>query len=145
MAYPTQIGRHDLLEIHGDMGARAGTIVLGTIIPIRQQVCYSFVGCALSHLLKMYMVQNSPLDPPVTDRAPGDTTPTSYDEKHLVTYLRLLQAEDEGADWREVARIVLHIDPESDPHRARTAYESHLARAKWMTEQGRFLRKGGAN
>lgn len=93
----------------------------------------------------MHMIRNSPLDPPVADYAPTDTTPTSYDEQHLVTYLRLLQAEGEGADWREVARIVLHIDPESQPNRARISYESHLARAKWMSERGRFLRKGGAN
>ena len=34
----------------------------------------------------------------------------------------------------EVARIVLHIDPEREPDRARPAFESHLARAKWMTK-----------
>jgi hypothetical protein len=68
---------------------------------------------------------------------------TTYDEQHVVTYLRLLQAEGEGADWREVARIVLHIDPEREPDRARTAYQSHLARAKWVTEQGRLLRGAG--
>jgi hypothetical protein len=40
----------------------------------------------------------------------------------------------------------LHIDPESALDRARNAYQSHLARAKWMTERGRFLRGvGGAN
>ncbi|MFB9266890.1 hypothetical protein ACFFWD_27635, partial [Bradyrhizobium erythrophlei] len=44
-----------------------------------------------------------------------------------------------SADWREVARVVLHIDPESAPDRARNAYHSHLARAKWMTERGRLL------
>jgi hypothetical protein len=42
---------------------------------------------------------------------------TIYDEKHLVTYLRLLDAEAEGADWRDVARIVLHHDPENEPDR----------------------------
>jgi hypothetical protein len=35
-----------------------------------------------------------------------------------VTYLRLLDADAEGADWREVARIVLHIDPDREPERA---------------------------
>lgn len=62
-----------------------------------------------------------------------------------MTYIRLLQAEGEGADWREVARIVLHIDPECEPDRARNAYQSHLARAKWMTEHGRLLRGTGLN
>jgi hypothetical protein len=62
----------------------------------------------------------------------------------VVTYFRLLQAEGEGADWREVARIVLHIDPDREPDRAGNAYRSHLSRAKWMTEQGRLLRGAGS-
>jgi hypothetical protein len=70
---------------------------------------------------------------------------TGYDEEHLITYLRLLDADAEGADWREVANVVLHIDPDRDPERARRAWESHLARAKWMTESGnRHLLLGGA-
>ncbi|QDF37458.1 DUF2285 domain-containing protein [Bradyrhizobium symbiodeficiens] len=85
-----------------------------------------------------------PLDPDVLDVAPNGPALTAYDERHVVTYIRLLQAEGEGADWREVARIVLHIDPEREPDRARTAYESHLARAKWVTEQGRLLRGAGS-
>jgi hypothetical protein len=35
-----------------------------------------------------------------------------------------------------VARIVLHIDPSDEPERARSAWESHLTRAKWMIEHG---------
>jgi len=61
---------------------------------------------------------------------------TDYDQQHVVTYLRLLDADAEKADWQEVARIVLHIDPERNPQRARTAFDSHLARAKWMTSHG---------
>lgn len=76
------------------------------------------------------------LDPPVSDTVPVEAVLTGYDEQHLVTYLRLLDADAEGADWREVANIVLHIDPEREPERARQAWESHLARAKWMTESG---------
>ncbi|WP_454651282.1 DUF2285 domain-containing protein [Bradyrhizobium liaoningense] len=85
-----------------------------------------------------------PLDPDVADAAPADQTLTAYDERHVVTYMRLLQAESEGADWMEVARVVLHIDPAQEPDRARNAYQSHLARAKWMTEQGRLLRGTGS-
>ncbi|MHB0790583.1 DUF2285 domain-containing protein [Bradyrhizobium sp. 5.13L] len=85
-----------------------------------------------------------PLNPDVADVAPNEATLTAYDEQHVVTYIRLLQAEGQGADWREVARIVLHIDPEREPDRARTAYQSHLARAKWLTEQGRLLRGAGS-
>jgi hypothetical protein len=85
-----------------------------------------------------------PLDPDVADVAPNELTLTAYDEQHVVTYIRLLQAEGQGADWQEVARIVLHIDSEREPERARTAYQSHLARAKWVTEQGRLLRGTGS-
>ncbi|WP_342738866.1 DUF2285 domain-containing protein [Bradyrhizobium sp. B117] len=84
------------------------------------------------------------LDPDVADVAPNEPALTAYDEEHVVTYMRLMQAEGEGADWREVVRVVLHIDPEREPDRARTAYQSHLARAKWVTEQGRLLRGSGS-
>ena len=91
-------------------------------------------------------MKSPPLDPPVSDGAPSDAILTMYDQQHLVTYLRLLDAEAEGADWREVARIVLHIDPEQEPDRAKRAWESHLARARWMTEAGyRHLLRGGAS
>ncbi|WP_246775202.1 DUF2285 domain-containing protein [Bradyrhizobium diazoefficiens] len=85
-----------------------------------------------------------PLNPDVADVAPNEPALTAYDEQHVVTYIRLLQAEGERADWREVARVVLHMDPEREPDRARSAYQSHLARAKWMTEQGRLLRGTGS-
>ncbi|WP_315773463.1 MULTISPECIES: DNA -binding domain-containing protein [unclassified Bradyrhizobium] len=77
-----------------------------------------------------------PLDPAVADLAPTDSVLTSYDEEHVVTYLRLLDATSEGADWEEVARLVLHIDPVNEPQRARRAFDSHLARARWMSEKG---------
>ena len=90
-------------------------------------------------------MQSPPLDPPVSDTAPSGGMLTGYDEQHLVTYLRLLDAEAEGADWQEVARIVLHIDPTQEPERAHRAWTSHLARARWMTESGyRHLLRGGA-
>jgi len=86
-----------------------------------------------------------PLDPSVSDVAPSDHILTGYDEQHLVTYLRLLDAEADGADWQEVAKIVLHIDPAREPERAKRAWESHLSRAKWMSENGyRHLLRGGA-
>jgi Uncharacterized conserved protein (DUF2285) len=89
-------------------------------------------------------MRNPPLDPPVDDQAPEADVLTGYDQEHLVTYLRLLDADAEGADWTEVARIVLHIDPSQEPDRARRAWESHLKRAKWMTEHGyRHLLMGG--
>jgi hypothetical protein len=76
------------------------------------------------------------LDPPVADTAPVEPILTSYDKEHHITYLRLLDADKEGADWKEVAKIVLHIDPELEPERAKRAWESHLARARWMSSSG---------
>ncbi|MGW1419873.1 DUF2285 domain-containing protein [Bradyrhizobium manausense] len=89
-------------------------------------------------------MQKPSLDPDVADSAPNEPLLTAYDEQHVVTYMRLLQAEGEGADWREVARVVLHMDPERELDRALRAYQSHLARAKWVTEQGRLLRGAGS-
>jgi hypothetical protein len=77
-----------------------------------------------------------PLDGSVADLAPAEPVLTAYDEMHLVTYLRLLDAEADNADWRDVARLILRIDPVLDPERARNAFDSHLARAKWMTNRG---------
>ena len=80
----------------------------------------------------------------VADLAPDGTTLTAYDRQHLVTYLRLLDADAEDADWREVSRVVLRLDPDREPHRARRAFDSHLARAKWMSVQGyHHLLQGG--
>ncbi|WP_445219675.1 DNA -binding domain-containing protein [Bradyrhizobium sp. Pa8] len=92
-------------------------------------------------------MKEPPLDPDVADAAPNELVPTSYDEQHLVTYWRLLDAEVDGADWKEVARIVLHLDPDREPARARKAFDSHLARAKWMTDHGysHLLRTGAPN
>ena len=51
-----------------------------------------------------------PLVPDVADLAPSEPALTPYDREHAVTYMRLLDADAEGVDWREVAQIVLHID-----------------------------------
>ncbi len=79
-------------------------------------------------------MKKPPLDPDVADVAPTNSALTTYDEEHIITYLRLLDADAEGADWREVARLVLHI------------LDSHMTGAKWMTEKGyRHLLRGGAS
>lgn len=76
------------------------------------------------------------LDPDVADDVPWSDDITLYDKQHFVTYLRLLDAEADGADWREVARIVLHRNPTDEPERTRCCWEEHLKRARWMTEHG---------
>jgi hypothetical protein len=72
----------------------------------------------------------------------GRIVSDGYDMAHLVTYLQLLDAD--GAEWQEVAAILLELDVAKDPKRAKRSWASHLARAKWMTESGyRYLLRGG--
>lgn len=83
-------------------------------------------------------------DAPIVDAAPNVDGITEYDRMHFVTYLRLLDADAEGADPREVAHIVLGIDPSAEPERALRVHASHLERARWMTRHGyRHLVLGG--
>jgi len=70
------------------------------------------------------------------DQPPTDARLTDYDRAHLTTYLRLLDAESEGAPWEEVAQIIFGIDPKIDRSRAALVYQNHLARAHWMTANG---------
>jgi hypothetical protein len=83
----------------------------------------------------------------IPDRPPDAPTVTDYDLAQKVTYLRLLDAAAEHADWREVARIVLGLDPDRDPDRAKRIHDSHLSRALWMTEAGYrdMLQRGPTN
>ncbi len=48
--------------------------------------------------------------------APTDQTLPPYDREHAVTYMRLLDADAEGADWHEVAECRASI-----PHTSRSA------------------------
>jgi hypothetical protein len=85
-------------------------------------------------------MQKPPLNPPCADLAPSSKRLTAYDKGHLITYLRLLDADAAGLDWAETSHVILRIDPNRDPNRARRAYDSHLKRFRWMTEFGyRYL------
>lgn len=70
------------------------------------------------------------------DEPPTGSSITPYDREHLALYIRLLDAADEGAEWTEVVRILFGLDPTRDADRARRVHDSHLARARWMTEHG---------
>ena len=70
------------------------------------------------------------------DQPPHISSLTDYDRQHLALYIRLLDAAEEGAEWREVVRILFGLDPDRDRERARRVHDSHLARARWMTEHG---------
>jgi hypothetical protein len=73
---------------------------------------------------------------PLRDTAPTDASLTDYDWEQRITYLRLLDAAADNADWREVCRLVLNLDPEAEPDRARRCHDSHLARARWISATG---------
>lgn len=70
------------------------------------------------------------------DEPPRSLSMTDYDRTHLKLYMRLLDAEADGADWEEAAKILFGIDPNHEPERARRMHDSHLSRARWMTEHG---------
>lgn len=61
---------------------------------------------------------------------------TSYDRAHMKIYMRLLDAEMDGADWCEAVTVLFGIDPAKEPERASRIHRTHLARARWMTEHG---------
>ena len=70
------------------------------------------------------------------DQPPAGAALTAYDEAHLKLYLRLLDADAQKADWREVVKILFRLDAEAEPERALLVFTTHLERAKWMTSSG---------
>ena len=70
------------------------------------------------------------------DQAPDEPVLTAYDDVHLMDYLRLLDADSDGADWRDVAVILFELDPAAEPERTQRMHATHLERARWMTEVG---------
>jgi hypothetical protein len=73
---------------------------------------------------------------PVADATPSGSEITDYDRRHLITYLRLLDAVRDGADRATIVRDVLKLAPDTSPERADRVYSSHLARARWMSQHG---------
>jgi hypothetical protein len=85
------------------------------------------------------MTQSDFLDSP-----PDSTELTDYDRAHMKEYMRVHDAAADGADWREAVSVIFGIDPAAEPERAKRVHDSHLARARWMTEHGyrQLLRDG---
>ncbi|MDX8508407.1 DNA -binding domain-containing protein [Mesorhizobium captivum] len=73
---------------------------------------------------------------PVADEAPWSDSLTAYDKAHFTIYMRLLDAAADDASYEEMADLILGIDPEREPERARNAARSHLDRANWMVTTG---------
>lgn len=76
------------------------------------------------------------LHPEIADNAPWSENVTDYDERHLIVYLRLLDAVAAGATNEEMSRLILGIDPLDAPERSKRALKSHLRRARWMSKSG---------
>lgn len=74
--------------------------------------------------------------PTFLDDPPLDDNVTDYDRQHVGLYLRLLDAEAQRANWRDVAKVVFGIDPTSHYTRARHVYDGHLARARLLAASG---------
>jgi len=51
---------------------------------------------------------------PFDDIAPTGDEFTEYDRTHVKLYLRLFDADADGADWREMAKVLFGIDPARD-------------------------------
>ena len=47
---------------------------------------------------------------PFDETAPTSDELTEYDREHIKLYARLLDAADDGADWREVVEILFGMD-----------------------------------
>ena len=74
--------------------------------------------------------------PSFLDEPPVSQSLTDYDREHMALYLRLLDSARDGAAWEEAVQILFGLDPAHDPRRCRHVHDTHLARARWMTQSG---------
>jgi hypothetical protein len=74
--------------------------------------------------------------PAIQDEVPWAETITDYDRDHFVHYVRLLDAVAAHASDEEMCRLILGIEYAQNPDRAKRLLDSHLKRARWMTEHG---------
>jgi hypothetical protein len=86
------------------------------------------------------------LNPQVAHLAPTGPALTVYDEEHMITYMRVFDGDQQGADWREVCRIVLRIDPDTRGRPGATSIRKPPLACQMLTEQGyrHLLRNGDA-
>lgn len=77
--------------------------------------------------------------PSLLETPPDEPIVTAYDRAHAALYLRLLDAEADGADWETAACLVLGQDIAADRDGAQRLHAGHLARAHWLRDGG-FLR-----
>lgn len=70
----------------------------------------------------------------VNPTAPSDEIATDYDRKQLALYAALLDAEEAGQSWRDVASNLFGLAP--DQPGAEACWRSHLERARWIVGEG---------
>lgn len=66
--------------------------------------------------------------------APVGDKITGYDRAHFKLYLRLLDAEAHKIHWKTAASKIMGL--ESDEPSTKSCWQSHLRRAKWMSNSG---------
>lgn len=66
------------------------------------------------------------------DIVPWSDQLTDYDRNHSALYIRLLDAESDGASLEEIAAVIFGLAPQTDPDRARRIVTAHLKRAHWI-------------
>lgn len=70
------------------------------------------------------------------DEPPWSQFVTVYDEVHFELYAQLLDADAAGIDCDEIVERFLKIDMANSARCGRDILNSHLKRARWMTEVG---------
>lgn len=68
--------------------------------------------------------------------APEGQSATDYDQRHLLTYAELLDADADGVSWIDGSLSILGLDPREDPVASQICWQSHLARARWIRDAG---------
>ena len=66
--------------------------------------------------------------------APSDEAVCDYDRHHLALYAALLDADDSGQDWQDVAATLMRIDVTASG--AKACWRTHLERARWIIGEG---------
>jgi hypothetical protein len=70
----------------------------------------------------------------IESQAPSGTDVVDYDRWNLALYAALLDADDAGQDWREVAASLMQLDVTHKD--AEVCWRSHLERARWIIGEG---------
>lgn len=66
--------------------------------------------------------------------APSGSLVDDRDQRNLALYAALLDADDAGLDWKDVATSILKLDITS--HDAEACWRSYLERARWIVGDG---------